>query len=94
MLDQEQLTTPRVGIKLNQDAKSRLSFFQFVSFLQKLQLDLDATKFNLISESPSRQNNKYRMINESLGTAKLNYASGNVPILSYLDSVSSALKLD
>lgn len=80
--------------KLNQDAKSRLSFFQFVSFLQKLQLDLDATKFNLISESPSRQNNKYRMINESLGTAKLNYASGNVPILSYLDSVSSALKLD
>ncbi len=79
--------------KLNQDAKSRLSFFQFVSFLQNMQADLDATKFNLISESPSRQRNEYKLINKSIAIAKSNYATGNVAILSYLDSVSIALKL-
>lgn len=80
--------------KLNQLAKSRLGFFQFVHLLQKMQVDLEATKFDLISESPSKRQNKYTMANEKLDFAKKNYASGNMPIMSYLDSISFAIKLD
>lgn len=80
--------------KLNQLAKSRLSFFQFVHLLQKLQVDLEATKFDLISESPSRRQNKYKIANDKLDIAKHNYTSGNVSILSYLDSVSFAIRFD
>lgn len=80
--------------KLNQQAKSRQSLFQFVHFLQGLQVDLDSTKFDLISESPSRQSARYNCANETLKVAKENYSSGNVPLLLYLDSVSVALKLD
>ncbi len=79
--------------KLNQEAKSRLSFFQFIHFLQKLQVDIDASKFDLVSESPLSRRNKYTVVNESIHTAKLNYASGTVPLLTYLDSVSIAIKL-
>lgn len=80
--------------KLNQLAKSRLPFFQFIHLLQKLQVDLDATKFDLISESPSKRQNKYTISNDKLSIAKQNYASGNVSILPYLDSVSFAIKFD
>lgn len=58
--------------KLNQLAKCRLSFYQFVHFLQKLQVDLDSTKFDLISESPSRRRNKYIAVNENIEIAKKN----------------------
>jgi len=80
--------------KLNQLAKGRLSFFQFVYLLQTLQVDLDVTKFDLISESPSRQRHKYTVVNENIDIAKQNYSSGNVEILAYLDSVGVAIKLD
>jgi hypothetical protein len=66
----------------------------FLEWKELLQVDFAATKFNLIRESPSRQRSKYKLINENFAAAKLNYASGNVHILSYLDSVSIALKLD
>lgn len=75
-------------------AQSRLSFFQFIHFLQKIQVDLDAQKFDLISASPSRRQNKYKVIIESIALAKANYLSGRVPVLSFLDSISCVLKVD
>ena len=80
--------------RLNRDAQTRLTLFKFVHFLKELQLDLDVTKIDLISESPSRQTNKYQKINETIEIAKQNYKTGNVPILRYLDSVSIVIKLD
>ncbi len=78
--------------KLNQQAKSRLPFFQFIHLLQNIQEDIDASKFDLISESPSKRQNKYKIANDKITIAKQNYESGNVPILPYLDSVSFTIK--
>ncbi len=79
--------------KLNLQAQSGLSFFKFIYLLQKIQVDLDIQKFELISASPSRRKSKYALIDESIATAKINYLGGHVPLLSFLHSVSCVLKL-
>ena len=47
-----------------------VSIFQFIHFLQRMQVDLEAAKFKLISESPSNRQTKYVVADEELEIAK------------------------
>lgn len=62
----------------------------FFEWKELLQVEFAATKFNLTSSSQCHQRSNYKLINESLAAIKLNYASVNVDILSYLNSVSQS----
>lgn len=77
--------------KLNKKAKHRKTFFEFVDMLQDMQVDIEADRMKLITE-PIKANPKEIKKNFAIRTAKTNFSTGTVPILTYLDSVSIVIK--